>query len=474
MRQHLALAILALAAICSAQTTGAVFTTNRNGSQVDGNQYQRARDVYFTAGPGPGTPCTGPGLPDGNYYFQVTDPSGQFLLSEDHYTNREIVVAGGVIAAHTGTHATGRGPCGSLTVQLLPFGTSPNGGNEYKVWVTPAARYDLLLGGAHGFHSRYSKTDNFKVRSGGRPTDQSIISGFKFYDHSEDGIWNPGLDPLELPIPGWRIEILRNGQLDGVTFTDESGRYVFLRDRDGSTWTIREVAPGGFIGDGIPGAVWLAMTPREGTVITDAENVPGPDFGNIGFEVKVGVGRTKGFWHNQNGRDLLAACDPHWREVLTVRRGLPLCLRRPISTTDPTRSIFVPLPVPAPFADAHLDFAEWIVGLGAEGHAGFILSTQVAAAVLNRECGFMQFTAYIDRFQNGVLVSFEDMIAGVTGLLCDPLAGLTGPNDPPSQLRDTMLACINEFGGINNTGDVGEPQVVYGPSDDALDFGSPY
>jgi hypothetical protein len=374
----------------------------------------------------------------------------------------------------TGSHRTYNGPCGSKVVQLIPFLPTPSSGNEYKVWLTPVAAYDLAGSGFFGFQARASKTDNFKVKSG-RRVSQSVITGYKFYDQSEDGLWNPGTNPAEVAIPGWRIEILRNGVLDGVTFTDEDGRYTFLRDQDNTTYTIREKAPGGFIGDGIPGAIWLAMTPRSGTVVTSTAAVRGPDFGNISFEVKVGVGRTKGFWHNQNGAALLSVCDPQWRDSLTVRNGITICLRRNISTSNPALSIFAPLQPPATFAQAHEDFADWIVGDPALGHAGFILSTQVAAAILNRDCGYMQFTAYIDRFQNGILVSFEDMIVGVTSmLLCHPDAGLTGPHDPAQALRAQMLGCLNEFESINDTGEPTNPQVVFGPSTSPLPFSSPY
>lgn len=475
---------LVLALPLAAQSSGAVYTSDRTGTTVNGNVYNNDRDVYLVGGPGPNAPCSAAGLTDGNYYFQVTDPSGRVLLSTDTIQNREVVVQGGVIRAHvTGTHRTYNGPCGSKVVQLIPFAPTTSAGGEYKVWLTPVAAYDLAGGGFHGFRAKFSKTDNFKLRQG-RPVDQCVITGYKFFDHSEDGIWNPSVDPLEVPIPGWRIEILRNGVLDGVTYTDEAGRYVFIRNCDNSTYTIREQAPGGFIGDGIPGAVWLAKTPRSGNVVVSTAAVRGPDFGNLRFEVKPGVGRTKGFWHNQNGRALLQKCDPDWREVLWLRKGVPVCLRTNVSSADPAVSLFIP-PLPVPngplplffsldFATAHDRLANWLVGDPALGHAGFILSTQVAAAILNNECGFMQFTVYVDRFNNGILVSFDDMIAGVSQLLCDPNAGLTGPQDPAQALRATMLACLNEFGGINSTGDLGEPQIVYGPSEEVGDFSSPY
>ena len=489
MLRNLPVLVLALSASAFAQTTGHVFTRNSSGAIQNGNLYAQKADVYVAAGPGPSQPCTAAGLPDGQYYFQVTDPSGQTLLSEDPIENRAMVVAGGVCNAHNGSHLTGSGPCGSTIVQLLPFGDSLSSG-EYKVWATPVAAYDPFGGGFFGFLPRYSKTDNFKVGGGGGSSaPQSVISGFAFFDHSEDGSWNPGVDPLEVPVAGWRVEILRGGLLDGVTYTDESGRYTFLRDLDHSSWTIREIAPGGFIGDGVAGAIWLAKTPRTGTVTTDNETVAGPDFGVLSFEVKPGVGRSKGFWHGRNGRNLLLQCEPLWRDVLTTFAGAPLGLRRNVSSADPLQSLYVPPPLPATFDAAFADFSSWIIGDPSLGHAGFMLSTQLAAAILSSRCGFMQFTVYVDAHQDGILVSFDDLVREVTPLLNDPLAGLTGPRDPGQALRQQMLVHLktggsgntdggvitpDEFGSINGTGDLSEPQVVYGTSSTPKGFRSPY
>jgi hypothetical protein len=110
-----------------------------------------------------------------------------------------------------------------------------------------------------------------------------------------------------------------------------------------------------------------------------------------------------------------------------------------------------------------------------DNHAGFMLSIQVASAVLNRRIGNMQFRAYIDRFNNGILVSFDDMVSGAQQmLLCQPGAGMTGPNDPEQKLRAMMLGCINEFGTINNSGDPASPQPVFAPRPTAAGFVTPY
>ena len=149
--------------------SGAIFTTDVTGLFVNGNVYDHADEVYLNGGPKPNAPCTAAGLPSdpggSNYYFQVTDPSGKVLLSLDPVTAREVKVEGGVIVGPAGissnhSFSAAVGQCPSQTVQLCPFGPSPNAGEEYKVWMTKVADYN----NADGFFvPSKSKTDNFKV-----------------------------------------------------------------------------------------------------------------------------------------------------------------------------------------------------------------------------------------------------------------------------------------------------------------------
>jgi hypothetical protein len=151
-------------AIADAQVRGAIFTTLYDGSAVNHNIYSAKEDVYLNGGPRPNAPCTAAGLPDGDYYFQVTNPSGSVLLSGDDIANRKVGVLGGIITAYLGTHSISKGLCGDITVQLSPYADTPNPGGEYKVWMTPVNYYNPGSGN-HGFLPRYSKTDNFKVIS---------------------------------------------------------------------------------------------------------------------------------------------------------------------------------------------------------------------------------------------------------------------------------------------------------------------
>jgi len=466
------LALAVLAAPLLAQTPGTAVVLNRLGAHVDGNSFPRKDAAYLSGGPG--ASCAQPGLADGVYCFQITDPAGTVLLTPDPIAERCVLVAGGVFAQYLGQlrNFGPTGPCGALNLRLAPFVTSPYPSAEYRIWLTRIEDYDPLGSNLFGFDPARSKSDSFRVNPG---APQSILRGHKFYDHDENGVWNPAADPLEVPVGGWRVEILRNGVFDGLTYTDQDGWYQFLRNRDGSTYEFREISPNGFVNDGTPGATWVATTARTGTAVASAEYVAGPEFGNVRYEVAQGVGRSVDFWSEQNGpgKDILRDCDPSWRTALNVRDGMPVNLRNPVSNDNPNASIFTVRPPPQSFNGA---FANWksYANKNPHDHAGFLLSRQVAATILNNTCGFMQGDILVDRFNDGVLVSLDVMLAGAIGLLSEVGAGLTGPNDPYQDLRNRMIGCTNEFGSINNTGEPTAPQVVYTRSNEPGTIASPY
>lgn len=458
---------LALQRPAPGQIRGAVFTTDAKGEVVNQNVYSSRRNVYIGGGPGPGQPCSAAGLPSGDYFFQVTDPAGTTLLTVDPITNRKVTVTNGVISSYKGTRKTGKGPCNSVTVQLNPDPT-PNSSGEYRVWLTPTDNYDLTWAGFFGFIPKYSKTDNFKIRSG-KPVAQSIIRGFKFYDFSGNGRWDSGV-PEELPIAGWRFELWKGGVRVGITFTDDIGRFTFMQDQDGSTCVIKEVPPPpGFIP--AQGARWHPTTATEQTVVVDGDNVLVPDFGNVSFtdEPVFGLARSKGYWHNQ-GRSVLLACDQHWRTTINGTQTDPVCLRRNISSLDPDVSIFtVPL-LPTSFDNAFDSLSNYLVGDPTLGHAGFILSVQVCATLLNTACGPLSQHGLVavDVAGDDRLVLLTDLIAGAKGLLCDPRAGKTLPGEN-EDFREKLLGCVNEFEQVNS-----ETESTHTPSTTATEFDSPY
>ena len=113
-----------------AAVSGAIFTTLSDGSSVNANIFSAKCDglgVYLDGGPGPNAPQGAAGLPDGDYYFQVTDPSGKTLLSTDAQKYRRFTVTGGIITSRVtpaapGDHQTGVDvDHGAITVELCPF-----------------------------------------------------------------------------------------------------------------------------------------------------------------------------------------------------------------------------------------------------------------------------------------------------------------------------------------------------------------
>src|SRR3954454_20322418 len=94
------------------QLSGAIFTSDVTGVPVNLNIYAAKQDVYLNGGPGINAPDNAAGLPAGTYAFQVTDPSGKTLLSNDAVECRRFTVdASGVIQSVTASgacaHATG-------------------------------------------------------------------------------------------------------------------------------------------------------------------------------------------------------------------------------------------------------------------------------------------------------------------------------------------------------------------------------
>jgi hypothetical protein len=185
--------------------TGAIWTTDPNGERVNGNLYTNAKNVYLSGGPHKEGAA---GLPDGVYYFQVTDPPGKTLLSSDPLWKRRFEVKDGYIySIDGGTHKwnndTTRGY--GIVVQLWPFTYTPNKGGVYKVWVTEVEHYTPNQG-CFGFIHSLSKTDNFKVKLEEAPKyfELWVTEGIsrrvyiEFYvNYTVDGDGNPAtVDPV--------------------------------------------------------------------------------------------------------------------------------------------------------------------------------------------------------------------------------------------------------------------------------------
>lgn len=173
----------ACAQACPDNVSGKVYTSLPcNVSNSNHNIYDDPCSVFLSAGPSVQGNCgTGSGLPDGDYFFQVTDPSGTVLLSTDPIDpNRRVRITNGLMSNYLGVS----GSCvhevddetncgihafcpGQISVQLMPFSPTPNSGGEYKVWLTPVGCYDASNADNpkknFGFVTSKSATDNYKV-----------------------------------------------------------------------------------------------------------------------------------------------------------------------------------------------------------------------------------------------------------------------------------------------------------------------
>ncbi len=271
--------------------SGAIYTTTFNGQSVNENTYSNKDDVYLNGGP---QNANANGLPDGTYYFQVTDPSGATLLSTDLAVCRQLIVANGKVVASEGPacqHTTGipNSSNGSTPIRLAPFDDTPNNGAQYKVWlIRQANNTTIAADGMHiNFNHNNSKTDNFKVVfspcTNCNPT--AVLSGTKFYDANGNTLFDAG----EAPVEGVQIEITvttDEGTTTTVVTTDASGNWSFVVTT-GAEYKIVENLP--YTGPDEPGSYWIQNAP-----VTDSEGFRGYsgtangdqtdlDFGNICF-----------------------------------------------------------------------------------------------------------------------------------------------------------------------------------------------
>jgi len=312
--------LLALSQTASAAPplSGAIFTTTVDGSIVNENvRYEAKEDVYLDGGPGPNAPSTAAGLPAGDYYFQVTDPSGKDLLSTDHITCRRIHVndAGVIDMVYPGTnfsyvngkdggwestvcqHAQGTDldhtAEGAITVQLYPYDDTPNPGGVYKVWVTPVDDYDCddgyIASAAdrktpvnnegcsrfHGFIPAASKTDNYKVQQRGKPFDAPELTILKFHDKDNSGTLNTGDEEVK----GWMVDVT-----DPLGVTNSVATAALIVAAEAGDYSADEENPTGTAHtfSYLDGALLGAIDPVKVTVAGDSGETHAIWFGNVG------------------------------------------------------------------------------------------------------------------------------------------------------------------------------------------------
>lgn len=266
--------------------SGKIFTTTFDGGSVPQNRYPSKDAVYLSGGP---VHDGAAGLPDGSYYFQVTGPSGNDLLSTDLAVCRQLTVFNGRIVGVEGPacqHSTGipDPETGATPVKLMPFNDTPNPGGNYKAWLI--AKTSQTVVAADGIHIDFknsdAKSEIFRADSVActncNPT--KLLAGKKFYDANANGIFDQG----EGSVAGVQILILA-GDTTNIVTTNAAGNWG-ISVPTGTEYLIIEYLP--FTGaNGEPGSYWQQTAPLpdaeglqsyRGTADADQTNL---NFGNV-------------------------------------------------------------------------------------------------------------------------------------------------------------------------------------------------
>jgi hypothetical protein len=209
----------------------AIYSCRKDGTPVNENIYGFKSDVYLSGGP---QNNTGAGLPDGTYYFQITDPNGKILLSTDPAVCRQLTVSSGRVAGSTGPpckhmNGTFNPPNGTLPVQMIPFDNTPNNGTVYEAWVVPVGKATIVGPPATSKVLRFSKsdakTDNFKVQAEQVITGECqpsssmsvLVQGTKVIAYVPKGNWS-----IFPPTPGVSVVGVENDSTSAVVPTSDT------------------------------------------------------------------------------------------------------------------------------------------------------------------------------------------------------------------------------------------------------------
>lgn len=267
--------------------SGKIYTSLFDGQSVPVNRYSSKNAVYLNGGR---VQENSNGLPDGTYYYQVTGPSGNDLLSTDPAVCRQLAVFDGVIVGVVGPacqHTTGiPQPDGSTPVKLMPFIDTPNPGGNYKAWlISQTGNTSVASDGIHiNFQNNNAKSEVFRVEEVPCPNCTPTVSlgGRQFYDLNQNMLFDQG----EALLAGVQM-LVAAGNTTSIVTTNGSGIWSTTVPT-GEEYLILEYVPDTGPG-GEPGSYWQQTSPVADTEgvrryqgIANA-NLISLNFGNICF-----------------------------------------------------------------------------------------------------------------------------------------------------------------------------------------------
>jgi hypothetical protein len=340
------LLVMVPTALMAPPMTGAIFTTDSNCDGTDLNIYDSRAAVYLDGGPAhPGAAS----LPDGNYYVQVTNPSGTVLgssvgtLNETPYQ----VVGGEVACLQLWSIVETASGIDGCTADQQGYCPTDNPGGEYKVWVSQGPNFD----------NDESKTDNFKIRGGSQP--QGTLKINKFYDADVDGV----PDPTEVLITGWETRVGAQATFDTIYETKKTP--VNMINLAPTCYTALE----GDIAD--PSHTWVHTNSTIQSTPVPGGGTAEINFGNVCLG--PGGGLTLGFWSNKNGEKIF----------ISNSSNIPVCSATPASDLAYMVSLNLRNANGADFnPTAYSSFRTWLLNANATNMA-YMLSAQMAAMQLN-------------------------------------------------------------------------------------------
>jgi hypothetical protein len=402
-----AFALLMLATTSALMAPGAIFTTDNACSGVDLNIYASKDAVYLNGGPSGG----GPGLPDGFYYVQVTEPDGTVLGTS---------VGSGT---PTPVHVTSGNfdQCYQLSAIVIKasdsspgYDDTSNPGGEYKVWVSSGPTFD----------NSESKTDNFKVREDVPPIGTLEVE--KFYDADTSGTFTAG----DTPIVGWEVRV--GGQADFSTLFETKMTPVSIVD----------LAPGCYTAQEGDVTNWI----HTNTSIQSAEVIAGGtttiEFGNVCLG--PGGGMTLGFWSNKNGQGLITGSQLCNLNGLNLKSGNGLDFNAVAGCAAPSN---------AQINAGKTALKSWLLNGNATNMA-YMLSVQLTAMQLNVLNGKVLGTAIVYAPGTGItgndFVSISQLIAAANADLGTPGHENTTSGTPGDIYRATQEALKNALDKANN------------------------
>lgn len=414
----LCLAGVALAAPIS----GAIFTSDVDGN-VNVNHYAAKADVYLNGGP-TNANCDAAAVDDGVYVFQITNPSGTVLLSEDPIENREFTVSGGVIVS-ANNHATVPADCGGVRVQMIPFADTPNNGGVYKAWITRKSDY---IANGNTFRNSDTKTDNFHVDQPSNEPETADLVAYKFYDANANGEW----DPDELPIFGWAMTASNGSGFNSTQLTESpdgltawlgldpaANPYSVLEGLGGGTWVHSATIINGTPTEPpVNPATGLTLVANQTTTVI---------FGNY-CKIKC-TGKPKSYWISDSGKTKVndgGTMNPEFNVLNQLNLRSSSGSHWNLNTNNSQASNWTLL-------------ANYLGGTSTTNQA-YALSRQLAILRLNIDAGFVNVNDFYVPF-GGTIAELRDMANAA--LLADGLTLAGDPNRAAQSALSNWLLAIN-------------------------------